>query len=284
MIKKEEIKQECFQLSNFSPKIIVINECSNYLIDMVAFTLSKSELKIAKKINKFVQKFIVIVAVKIGSLNCYSFPELYGVKYEKMYTIENPHRKNLLCIKPIIFPVWEQEKYKACLPYFFITGGSDRYIRIWEMISGDCIRVFKISTCCVDFLIIQESNKDLIFQTNSQQQDNSSKNLVIIVGDNNYLRIFDTEKEEMIEKQENPVSKYIINVIEPLGEWENPCNKKKFIRFVVGDKGNSVKIWKVFKKNSKVSLVCEKIIRVNILWILSVSSFYDPNISKESLL
>ena len=274
---KKSMKRENFVLSKFSPKIEVKSKAKDYIIDIICFVLEDKELNEIKHKIPQINKFIIITLGRCSLIECWSKSQLDSPKINLIYLKENSQVKRSLCIKGFKISTIEKINHKAILPYFYLIGGLDNCIRIMEMISGDCIRIIQYNFYCVDFLIFKELEYEIklpFWEEEHIKEEENFTNCVIVVGNDAVIDIFNLEKCELVVRKKIPLKKSSINVIEPIGQWKNNTGKN-FIRFAIGDKNYSIKIWKIVKFEEEIKIFFEKIIKVSILWVLSIASFFD---------
>ena len=278
-------------LDLFSPKISIETNCKDYIIDMIAFVLDKSEIEAASIIHsKPFEKYLVIVVSRCSTVIAYSFDEIIlNSKKCLLYEVLKAHPNRILCIKSFKPSVSEQNNLKVIFPFCFITGGLDQELRIWDALTGNLLKKIAFHEGYIaDCLIFQISSQSLLYDDRCGNRNSSINrkdvigNVVLSVGPVKTIAIVDIEFGYF-----DYIPTYgerSVNSIEAIGTFASKKNSKNnYLLFCTVDKGSLLTVWKISKK--KKNIECKTISKLETLlsWNLGLTSFAnspDPFKSK----
>lgn len=270
------------------PHIEINTNCKDYIIDMTSFILNEKEKEIASKIySKTFYEFNVIVISRDSNIIGTSFDKINDNSAQKtsLYSLENANESRSLCIKLFKPSIAEQTKFQLPIPFCFITGGMNNYIKIWDAFNGKLLQKVEIlSDFAADILLFQLGKNSLHIDEECTTQHNQNKiikNLVIVGGAPKVIQIIDIEDFSLFQLKID--DHFSINTLELIGAFSNKGKVKKHLLFAIADKGEHLKVWKIKKKGPNLKYICLRRLQLNTYWILGLTSFKhssDPYKSK----
>lgn len=281
-----------------SPKIIVETDCSDYIIDMISFILLPEEMKLASEIySQPFEKYLIIVASRSSNLIAYCFDKIDKMcKKNIIYSIKEAHLSRILCIKSFKPSFSEQKELKTSeIPHCFISGGLDHYIKIWSALQGKLLRKIQTENNYISDLLIFQNG----IGTNSlylnyektckyaklQINEEFSGDIAICVGPPKSMKIIDIESSNVDDIPN--LGNYSVNSIQSIGIFSKGSyfknnQPKNQIFFATVDKGSTLKVWKIVKRNKFIKCCCIKKIDLLMYWVLSLTSFVHSSNSYKS--
>ena len=282
--------KESNSLHDFSVRVSIETSCSDYVIDMTAFCLDSTEIKKASELySKTYEKFLIIVVSRSSEIIAYCLDKIEtNSTKKKIYEVVNAHDFRILCIKGFKPSISEQSNLNLTMPFCIITGGLGKEIKIWDALCGALLKTIKTGDSDhmfnSDLLIFQFGKTKLYtYETleNSNIPDEILANVLLTVGPPKAMKLINIEFSDVDDIK--TYGSFSLNAIEEIGQFTQSDLKKNYILFATADKGSSLRVWKITRKNKSVQCYCIKRVEMLMFWILSLSSFRnssDPYKSK----